>query len=87
MSLRVQKNDRTIRDKIREVKTKREDFMSTARDDQQHNSDLEAGSVGRKKSETPSLSKKRSSSIRRFFMSRSRRKDAIRDIVHDRNLI
>ncbi|KAL5263806.1 hypothetical protein ACHWQZ_G005015 [Mnemiopsis leidyi] len=84
MSLRVQKNDRTIRDKIREVKTKREDFMSTARDDQQHNSDLEAGSVGRKKSETPSLSKKRSSSIRRFFMSRSRRKDAIRDKDHDR---
>ena len=77
MGIRVQKNDRTIRDRVHEMKTKREDAMNTSsREDKKRKSEPESElHVAKKKSDAPSLSKKRSSSIRRFFMSRSRRKD------------
>ena len=85
MRIRVQKNDRTIRDQVHEMKTKREDAMNTSsRKDRKRKSEPEAElQVAKKKSDAPSLSKKRSSSIRRFFMSRSRRKDARTDNEHD----
>ena len=81
MGIRVQKNDRTIRDQVHEIKTKREDAMNTSsREDKKRKSEPESElHVAKKKSDAPSLSKKRSSSIRRFFMSRSRRKDARTD--------
>ena len=63
------------------MKTKREDALNTSK---KRKSEPEAElEVAKKKSDAPSLSKKRSSSIRRFFMSRSRRKDARTDNEHD----